>query len=346
MLFIDPGPFTNTPTSYDYTIYVDGVSYFVGPVFTSLGGPSFQVPDELIGNQLSVKCHGINGSGTSATTSNSSSTSAVADIDLSGAAPVLTRTSSSAATPFTVSMAAFTSAVWDGYVVQRIIATANAVDGTTGELLRANQVYSEGVYLDATTLAAPNTIAWPTFNDSSYTQLYEQRRIVAPRPAGTDTVSPWSNMVKKSDAPTNTTAYTKYRLNVTNTGSGFYTLLGEFKIAATEAGADTVNNSGVTISASNAAGGAAANARDGNAATYWATDLGSGVAYPHILTVDYTGGTAIAANEFKLQCATGGGATGAPKDFTIDGWNGSSWINLVTKTGITWTDGEVKTYVL
>jgi hypothetical protein len=335
-------------TNGTYSLTPDSITPYwalAGAVDSAFTGDTYLIDDSAIGSIVGY-AEIAHRSGSTDTSLNAAvSTGAVADINLSGAAPVLTRTSAAGVSPFTVSMAAFSSAVYDGYAVQRVLATNNTVETDTGEFLFANRVYDETVYLDAATLAAPNTISWPAYDDSGDTQLYEQRRIIAVTPGGFDRLSPWSNIVKKSDALTNSIAYTKYRLSVTTTPSGFYTLLGEFQIAATPAGADTVNNSGVTISASDAGGAPAANARDGNLATYWATNF-SGVAYPHVLTVDYTAGTPIAANEFRLKCATGGGEAGFPKDFTIDGWNGSAWVNLLTETTVTATSGETKTYVL
>jgi hypothetical protein len=343
-LFFNPGTWSNAPTSYTGQVYVAGVAYD-SPQSWNAGDPvpTFLPGDDIAGSALRLGVTATNAAGSSSEVL-STATTALANINLASAAPVLTRSSSSAATPFTVSMAALSSSVYEGYVVQRVISTSNTLD-SDGNFV--STVYDHGVYLTASTVAAPNTISWPAFDDSSYSQLYEMRRIlVQPTEAIAGTyLSPWSNIVKKSDALTNTTAYTKYRLSVTDTPSGFYTNLAEFKVAATPGGADTANNSGVTISASNAAGGAAANARDGNTATYWATDFGGGVAYPHILTLDYTAGTAIAANEFKLTCENSS-ANGFPRNFTIDGWNGSSWVNLLTQTAVTATAGETKTYVL
>jgi hypothetical protein len=340
-LFFNPGTWTNTPTSYTGQVYVAGVAYD-SPQSWNAGEPvpTFLPGDDIAGSALRLGVIATNSAGSSSEVL-STATTALAHINLASAAPVLTRSSSSAATPFTVSMAALSSSVYEGYVVQRVLSTSTALD-SDGNF--ASTVYDHGVYLTADTVAAPNTISWPAFDDSSYTQLYEMRRIlVQPTEAIAGTyLSPWSNMVQKSDALTNTTAYTKYRLHVTQTASEFFTEVAEFKVAATPGGADTANNSGVTISGTNPAE-AAANARDGNVSTIYACNYDTLTPFPHDLILDYSGGTAIAANEFKIQCKTNNG--GAPKNFTIDGWDGS-WVNLVTQTAITWTDGEIKTYVL
>jgi hypothetical protein len=84
-LFINPGPFSNSPTSYDFQIYADGVAIAdagASGTFTASGERNFTPGDNLIGKQLVVKCHGISGAGTSLTTSDSAATTAVADIVL------------------------------------------------------------------------------------------------------------------------------------------------------------------------------------------------------------------------------------------------------------------------
>lgn len=113
VLFIDPGPFSNSPTSYDYTVYVGGTSMQTG-TFTSVGEASFLVDDSYSADQLQVKCHGINGSGTSSTTSDSALTTAVADIDLTNAITAFSRTSASGVTPITLSIT-YGSNVREGY---------------------------------------------------------------------------------------------------------------------------------------------------------------------------------------------------------------------------------------
>lgn len=140
-------------------------------------------------------------------------------------------------------------------------------------------------------------------------------------------------------------AYSKYRLNITDTGSGFYSLAAEFQLYSTVGGADQANNAGFTISASNEAGSPASNARDGNFGTYWATDFG-GVAYPHILTLDMSGGTPITALQYGIGCATPGGTAGFPRGFTFEGWNGSAWVVLDTRASETSSDGALNKYTV
>jgi hypothetical protein len=115
-LFIDPGPFSNSPTGYDYTVYSDGAIYDSN-VFLSVGDGVIIVDDSLIGSQLQVKCHAINGTGTSATTSDSALTSAVTDIDLTNAITALTRTSASGTVPMTWNVT-FGSNVYQDYTLR------------------------------------------------------------------------------------------------------------------------------------------------------------------------------------------------------------------------------------
>jgi hypothetical protein len=344
--FIVPS-FSNSPTSYDWSVYnnttgdlLDADTGMVAP------GDDYWLPGaELAGVPIALAVIAYNAAGASSV---AISIKTVQAVDLSAAAPVLTRSSASDASPFTVSQSAFPSSVFEGYLVQRVLATDNVVDPTTGSFLHANIIYDEVATIGSSLV--PADLVFPAFDDSGYPQVYEMRRIIAPPPADVDDVlSPWSNMVKKSDALTNSTAYTKYRVRTTNTGNGFATLIAEFKVAATPGGSDTANNSGVAITGTSSADTTpASNARDGNTATYWSCNLAAPnpTSFPHDLTLDYSGGTPIAANEFKISAATSGGASGAPRDFTIDGWNGSSWTTLRTGSGVTWTDGETKTYVL
>lgn len=341
--FIHPGVFSDSPTHYDWAVEDNATGTVIdsGTSMLAAGDDYWTPVDSLSGTIVRLEVTAYNGVGASIP---ASSTKLVQLPDLSLAAPVLTRSSASAASPFTVSQGAFASSVYENYAVQLVLATSNALE-PDGTFAPASIVYDETVFIDADTISAPNSIVFPAFDDSGYGQLYEMRRILTRTPNETGFYSPWSNMAKKSDALTNVTNYDSYDIYVTDTPSGFYTLLARLEIAATPAGADTANNADVTHAASNSVGGAVANAFDGNSATYWATSFG-GVAYPHTLTADYTGGTRIAANEFKLTCATGGGAAGFPRGFLIRGWLSGVPTTLKTLTGVTATDGEVKTYVL
>jgi hypothetical protein len=66
----------------------------------------------------------------------------------------------------------------------------------------------------------------------------------------------------------------------------------------------------------------------------------SGTAVPSWIAYDF--GTPKIINKLTL---TGSYMTGAPKDFTFDGWDGVNWITLRTIQGEVWTsDNEIKVY--
>lgn len=115
-LFISPGSFTNTPTSFDYQVYSGGAAIgdATGTWDVSDPAPSFIPVDALSGTLLSVKCHGINTAGPSATTSDSAFTSALADISLTNAITAYSRTSSSGTAHIGVSLA-YGAGVYEGY---------------------------------------------------------------------------------------------------------------------------------------------------------------------------------------------------------------------------------------
>lgn len=100
-LTIIPGPFSGIPTSYDYQVYAAGVA-ITGENGTWNAGdppPIYTPTDDLIGVSIDVRCHGINGVGTSSTTSNSAATSPVVDRDLTNAITAFSRTTVSGFTP-------------------------------------------------------------------------------------------------------------------------------------------------------------------------------------------------------------------------------------------------------
>jgi hypothetical protein len=147
-----------------------------------------------LGSTLQVKCHATNGTGTSATTSDSAATSALADIDLSADAPVLSRTSASGATPYTVD-AVLGSKTYTGYHIQRQIATTNGF---------ATLLYDGTILITEAMLQAPNTIDWttasPAYSEPADSQFWERQRIIALSPSGVSYYSSWSNVISKTDA--------------------------------------------------------------------------------------------------------------------------------------------------
>lgn len=136
--------------------------------------------------------------------------------------------------------------------------------------------------------------------------------------------------------------YTKHRLVVTQSRSGFWTGLKDFWIAATVGGPDTTAGAGVTYFQSVASGGAlgtAGNAFDTsggnpNLATAWEVGF-DGPNYPHILGADYTAGTPIDGAQYGFVADGNGG----PHTWTFESWNPSlnggagAWVVRDTKAG-------------
>jgi hypothetical protein len=123
----------------------------------------------------------------------SAATGAVVDINLSADAPVLTRTSASGATPYTVD-AALASKTFAGYTLHRQLAS----DSGFGTLL-----YDGHIVLTEAMLQSPLTIDWtqatPVYSEQAGSQYYEQQRVEAYTPLGSLKTSPWSNTLSKTD---------------------------------------------------------------------------------------------------------------------------------------------------
>jgi hypothetical protein len=148
----------------------------------------------------------------------------------------------------------------------------------------------------------------------------------------------------KRPAPVGAVTYTKYRLSVTDSRSGFWTGLKDFWVSASFGGADTTDAAGNTYFQTVASGGAlgtVGNAFDTssgspNLATAWNVGF-DGPNYPHTIGIDYTGGTPINAAQYGFVAD---GGNGGPKDWTFEGWNGSAWVVLDTQTGQIFNDGD------
>jgi hypothetical protein len=323
------GTWSGTPTSFTWQIKLvsDGSVYASGTA-TADGDPLFTPGEELAGVAIYLSVVAINGIGSSAAAVSVNKT--VAAIDVSNAITSFTRTSSSGTIPTTASIVFGATAesplgeIW-----------FNRYDSTGATLLESSVSYAP---------SSAEISGGLTVNLSNYFSSYSADQkievVYSEEANGVSHIYTHTPKLSITDAP----SFTKYRLKVTNTASGFYTLLAEFELYSTVGGANQANNAGFTISANNQAGDLASKARDNNFATYWATDFG-GVAYPHIIEIDMTGGTPIQAVQYGLGQATGGGTAGFPKDFTFEGWNGSSWVVLDTKTAQTNTDGNLNKYV-
>jgi len=89
------------------------------------------------------------------------------------------------------------------------------------------------------------------------------------------------------------------------------------------------------VTASNEASGAAWHAFD-KADSQWIANATSG-------TLEYDFGSVLwASDEYRIEPQS---TTRAPKDWTYQGWNGSSWVTLDTQSGITtWVTGTPKIF--
>ena len=83
----------------------------------------------------------------------------------------------------------------------------------------------------------------------------------------------------------------------------------------------------------------ATKAIDGNAATHWYSDAG---ALPHDWIYTFPALTTVA--EYVIQ-ASADFPGGAPKNFTLDYYDGATWVTADTRTGeASWSAGEVRTF--
>jgi hypothetical protein len=139
-------------------------------------------------------------------------------------------------------------------------------------------------------------------------------------------------------------AYRYYRLLADSTPSGGNVIFAEMEIAAAVSGADTTT--GMTATASSTAGSPtwdAVNAIDDSNGTRWSDD---GTGAGSWLRVDYgaSSGSWVVAKEFRLRSFV---ASKAPANLRFQGSdNGSSWTTLVTATGLTWADNELKSFAV
>lgn len=91
--------------------------------------------------------------------------------------------------------------------------------------------------------------------------------------------------------------------------------------------------------------GAAWRAFDGVAGAGWATGWSSAaratVSTPQILTLLFAAPTAISS--YKLQIRSDANNL-APTDWVVEGLLGTTWTQLASSAGLTWTNGEEKTF--
>jgi len=130
---------------------------------------------------------------------------------------------------------------------------------------------------------------------------------------------------------------TRWRLNITaNNGHTIYLKIAEVEMRATTGGADQC--SGGTATASSAYTGYGPDlAFDDNDATSWVTE-----AYTVTGWIEYEFAGAVEVGEYTI---TPYQTDRAPKDWTLEYWNGSSWTVADTQSGETsWTTGVANTY--
>jgi hypothetical protein len=187
----DMGDWSSTPDSFSVDWYDDN-----GAIVGATGQDFYTIQDAELTQHIYYRVTATLGAQN--VTAMSAGTVSVADIDLSADTPVLTRTSASGATPYTVDTAlgAYTFA---GYYLQREIATTNGF-GT--------DLYNGQIQLTEAMLQSPYTIDWandgnPPYvepNHATYPQYWERQRVIAISPSGVSYYSNWSTPVSKTDA--------------------------------------------------------------------------------------------------------------------------------------------------
>lgn len=148
----------------------------------------------------------------------------------------------------------------------------------------------------------------------------------------------------KASGPNNTHAYRYYRVNATNSTAGAIGIA-EIELAATVGGADTSAGRVYSANTVSVPGTTDADkAFDDNTGTLWAS-----TGLPGIVKADYgaTAGNWVAVNQLKITARNDGAFTQSPSDFTLEGSdNDAAWTVLITRTGLTWTQGETKTFTV
>lgn len=318
IVWLDPGPFSDGPfTQFDYTILADGVAYETG-TFTAALDQQFVVYDDLQGATLQLKCTATNTNGVSLTTSDSTVTSAVVDIDVSNAITDFHRTSSSGTTPatFSISFGANARAGTDSLIGFNVYSDASKTTQTDS---------NQREMTDADFTGPIDIDALVTYAATSYIEAFYMRT----SPGGVAHFFAYPNAVPITDPA----IYSKYRLYITKTISEFWSGIRDFQIYDLT-GTERTRDSGVVFSQSVASGGAfgtVANAFDGTSAsptTTTAWEVGfDGPNYPHTLEADFTSATPFAAGSYSFIGEDGG----TLKTWKFQGWNGSAWVDLDDK---------------
>lgn len=186
-----------------------------------------------------------------------------------------------------------------------------------------------------TTARAPSTFTFDGWTGSAWTTLDTQTSITG-----------WTDGVTKTFTFNNTTAYIKYRINVTaNNGDASYLEIGELELLATGAYASLI-----PVMTSNTApyGTASASSASASYPTWMAfkgTDTNEGWEANAVSTGWLAYEFPVAKTVKQYSIYPRGAAAYPPKTWTFDGWNGSSWVTLDTQTNInSWLQDTAKTF--
>lgn len=134
-------------------------------------------------------------------------------------------------------------------------------------------------------------------------------------------------------------AHVYWRLKITaNAGDGSFTAVGEIELRATVGGADQCSGGTPFASGSyNESTWAKGNAFDNSAATAWLEEALVG-------WIGYKFASAVSVLEYTVQ-APPTNSTRSPATFELQ-WSddGNSWAAADSRSGQTWTNGEIKTF--
>lgn len=135
-------------------------------------------------------------------------------------------------------------------------------------------------------------------------------------------------------------ASTRWRIQYTKVGSGSNAGLAEIKMFEVIGDPSACVGGTASCNKSSLSGNVPANAFDGNPSTIWNTSsftAGDWIEYEfpaHVVIVQYS-----------MQARPTFWAD-APQDFTLQYYNGLTWVTVDTRSGLTWTASEIKTFTI
>lgn len=134
----------------------------------------------------------------------------------------------------------------------------------------------------------------------------------------------------------------EWRLNCTAVESGAVSIA-RLDMRSSVGGASVIGN-GFADSSSHYVDSptyAADNAFDGNAATFW----GAATSPPQWIRYRFPAATNVL--QYVIQAPPSGNNTQTPKTWTVDYWDGSTWVTADTQTSVAnWSAGETRTYTI